>query len=119
MASLEVHFTHAPGDWVYTPFGDVGRVEMAALNEDNIEKYYVKRNSESQWFSANELQRAADRPRLHPGPGPIPGPFPRDFPPYGIDAKQADERVPRQGYQPGGAEEAGQPPEEDAPPDGE
>jgi hypothetical protein len=43
---------------VKTPFGDVGIVNMAALNDDKKQCYFIKRDVESKWFKETELESA-------------------------------------------------------------
>jgi hypothetical protein len=114
-----VTFEFSPRQRVVTPWGDMGVISDAAINEDGGHLYYVERDRNSKWIRGDLLQNAggpAPTPTpgpVPPDPDPIPGPFPRDFPPYDKKEKRAVLRGPRQGYQPdAGAREEGVPGEE-------
>ena len=52
---MKVDFKFKVGQMVKTMFSDIGTIDMAAIDDSNTNKYYVKRSSESQWFKESQL----------------------------------------------------------------
>jgi hypothetical protein len=55
---MDVKFLYKIGQKVKTIFGDIGIVDMAAIDDSKAIKYYIKRSSESQWFKESEISNA-------------------------------------------------------------
>lgn len=60
MPEITCSFMFSPGQKVKTPWGDIGIVTMACLNEDGGKDYFVKRCSDSDWFRAHQLEAVKD-----------------------------------------------------------
>lgn len=58
MPELIVTFAFSPGQRVVTPWGDMGIVSDASVNEEGGKIYFVARNRESQWLKENVLRPA-------------------------------------------------------------
>lgn len=56
MPAINCAFELSPGQRVKTPWGDIGIITMAAVNEDMGRDYFVKRSKESGWFRADQLE---------------------------------------------------------------
>lgn len=103
-------FAFTPGQIVKTPWGDMGIITMAALNEDGGQDYFVKRNKASKWLQGSQLEALEDIPEPppmpRPEPGPMPGPMPGPIP--------WNEKPPAAGYQPKSEDGTGaEPPSEE------
>jgi len=53
-----VTFKYAPGERVASPFGDVGFISMAAIEENDTISYYVKGQYNSNWLTEDQLKPA-------------------------------------------------------------
>ena len=53
-------FKFEPRQNVKTPFGDVGFVSIAGVDEAFGTSYYVQRSSEGQWFREDQLDAVDD-----------------------------------------------------------
>lgn len=52
---MKVEFKYEIDQKVKTFFGDVGIIELAAIDDKNLIKYYVQRSNDSQWFKESQL----------------------------------------------------------------
>lgn len=55
MSEMVITFAFSPGEKVKTPWGDMGIVEDCAVNLDGGLRYYVLRDENSKWFTADQL----------------------------------------------------------------
>ena len=53
---MEANFKFEIDQKVETAFGDVGIVNMAAIDDNRQECYFIKRSDESKWFKVLELK---------------------------------------------------------------
>jgi len=52
---MDVHFKFKVKQWIKTPFGEMGYIEMCAIDESPYKKYYVQSKETARWFNEDDL----------------------------------------------------------------